>query len=82
MKLKGLIPADRLIKVHIKVNTGMNRLGWSDIPSLPAFIKQVMQLKNIDVEGLFTHFSSLFIDGNENKTATQNQLLKFENAIS
>ena len=41
-----------------------------------------MQLKNIDVEGLFTHFSSLFIDGNENKTATQNQLLKFENAIS
>ncbi|MFC1809627.1 alanine racemase [Candidatus Omnitrophota bacterium] len=43
-------------KVHIKVDTGMGRLG---IPYRDAFeaIKKIVKLDYLEVEGLFTHFS-------------------------
>lgn len=42
--------------VHIKVDTGMNRIGL--MPNeVSAFIERLSKLKNIFVEGLFTHFA-------------------------
>lgn len=43
--------------VHIKIDTGMGRLG---IPpeNLPGFMEEMQSLKNILVEGIFTHLSS------------------------
>jgi len=45
------------IKIHIKVDTGMGRLGFmpSDIPAVADLLKRS---KNIAVEGLMSHFSS------------------------
>lgn len=42
-------------KIHIKVDTGMGRLG---IPQQEAFpvIQKIALLKNLNLEGLFTHF--------------------------
>ncbi|MCD6583258.1 MAG: alanine racemase [Candidatus Omnitrophica bacterium] len=56
--------AKRLAKkvdIHIKVDTGMGRLGvwWEDAKK---FICKVCNLKNLYVEGLFTHFPSADTD--------------------
>lgn len=47
--LKGL-------KVHIKVDTGMHRQGFF-VSELPRLIKELKGIKEIKVEGLYTHFS-------------------------
>lgn len=50
------------IKAHIKIDTGMNRLGLSwtsrnkDDETINK-IKKIKSLKNIDCEGIFTHFA-------------------------
>lgn len=47
--------AKKIIPVHIKIDTGMGRLGvWHQ--EAKAFILSLGNLKNIMVEGLFTHF--------------------------
>ncbi|MFA5319926.1 MAG: alanine racemase [Candidatus Omnitrophota bacterium] len=54
----------RRIKVHIKVDTGMGRIGvlWDEAA---VFIRKVSFLDHIEIEGLFTHFSCADEEGNE-----------------
>ncbi len=50
--------AGKKVKVHIKIDTGMSRIGF--IPndkSLEAIVK-ISELKNVEIEGIFTHFHS------------------------
>ena len=42
-------------KIHIKVDTGMGRLGIL-YKEAPEFIKRINRLPNLKIEGLFTHF--------------------------
>lgn len=42
-------------KVHIKVDTGMGRLGISEAQALPT-IEKIAALPALEVEGLYTHF--------------------------
>ncbi len=49
------------IKIHIKLDTGMNRLGIraesdTEILSAASEIKQIALLKNLELMGMFTHF--------------------------
>jgi alanine racemase len=47
----------KTVGVHLKVDTGMGRLGI--LPDkLPGFMEEMQSLKNILVEGIFTHLSS------------------------
>lgn len=48
--------ASQPAKVHLKVDTGMSRLG---VPPEVAFdlLQRLLKLKNVDVEGIFTHFA-------------------------
>jgi alanine racemase len=41
---------------HIKVDTGMGRLGILAAEGVP-FFRHLLKLENIEVEGIFTHFS-------------------------
>lgn len=43
-------------KVHIKVDTGMHRLGVS-IEELPVFLQELKKLTNLKVEGLMSHLA-------------------------
>lgn len=43
--------------VHVKVNTGMNRLGLRPEAVLP-FITQLVTERMVQVEGIFTHFAT------------------------
>lgn len=43
--------------VHIKVDTGMSRIGISPFDEGYEFVKEAISLENIEVEGVFTHFA-------------------------
>lgn len=45
------------IKIHIKVDTGMNRIGIRPDETGIAFVKKALAYKNLEIEGIFTHFS-------------------------
>lgn len=44
-------------KVHIKVDTGFHRLGQTPSESFAEEIAKMYQLKNIEVEGIFSHLA-------------------------
>jgi alanine racemase len=72
-KLKPAAP----LPVHIKVNTGMNRLGV-DLKDLPALLDAVQSAPHVTVEGIFSHFaSSEVIDGPQGEL----QLERFREAL-
>jgi alanine racemase len=71
-KEKGLRP-----KVHVKVDTGMGRIGVWHEEALD-FIKKAHAAKEIEIEGVYTHFSSAGRD----KAATRAQIKAFEDVIS
>lgn len=43
--------------VHVKVDTGMSRIGIMPDEEGLAFMEWISSLKNIEVEGIFTHFA-------------------------
>lgn len=44
-------------KLHIKVDTGMNRIGFAACEKSADEIARIAVLPNIDIEGIFTHFA-------------------------
>ncbi len=46
-----------IAKVHIKVDTGMSRIGIPSDEKGVAFVKKALSYKNIRVEGIFSHFA-------------------------
>ena len=67
---------DKKIKVHLKIDTGFGRYGfiYSDRDEI---IKTLKPLKNIKIEGTFTHFSNSYYDDKYTKT----QFDRFINCI-
>jgi alanine racemase len=65
------------IKVHIKVDTGMGRIGVIQEDALK-LIKKVQRLKFIEIEGVFTHFAFADID----KEFTAQQIFLFNQLLS
>lgn len=45
------------LKVHIRIDTGMSRLGVANHGEAIRFISRTMQTEGVTVEGLFTHFA-------------------------
>ena len=64
-KIKG-------IKVHIKINSGMNRLGINNSNELNKVYK-LLKKSNIEIEGIYTHIANSL-----NKKKTIKQLSSFE----
>lgn len=69
----------KTVKVHIKVDTGMSRIGITPDESGIDFIKMVMALPHVEVEGIFTHFSRA---DEEDKTAATQQLTRYEKFLA
>lgn len=64
------------LKVHIKVNTGMNRLGVNNKEDFNK-IYNLIKNSNLYLEGIYTHIHSA-----SNKEITLNQFSKFESITS
>lgn len=63
-------------KVHIKLDTGMNRIGLCSGSAVP-FIKKVQSLDFIELKGIFTHLANA-----EDVDRTKNQFDCWEKIIS
>lgn len=55
---KAAVQAGKNAHVHIKVNTGMNRLGISSMGECKALIDALMSSPHVIADGIFTHFHS------------------------
>jgi alanine racemase len=64
--------------VHVKIDTGMGRLGVR-YDSVASFADALMNLKNINVEGIMTHFAAAD-DPNLDKF-TSEQISKYNDAV-
>jgi len=68
----------KIVKVHLKVDTGMGRIGICPNHVLN-FIKKLKVLKNVQIEGIFTHFS---VADENDKTYTEKQFRKFMEVLT
>lgn len=55
--VKFLAEQNRPFKIHLKINTGMNRFGFDDIVEFEKSL-EIIQHSNLIFEGLFTHFAT------------------------
>ncbi len=69
---------NKTVSVHIKIDTGMNRLGVTP-ENLPELLNQICELPNLKLEGISTHFASA---DDEDLSITQAQLKKFHTALT
>jgi len=67
---------NKKIKVHVKIDTGMGRLGFWHEEAL-YFIKKIAKLKNIIIDGIFTHFPNAEADN----VFTYGQIKNFKRLI-
>jgi len=67
----------RKVKVHLKVDTGMGRLGVP-LNLWPDFLNEVKRSPKIEIEGILSHFSMT----DEEKGFTQNQWKAFQRAVA
>lgn len=70
--------AGKPVKVHIKVDTGMSRIGITPDEEGLKFVECAMKQKGIEIEGIFTHFAKADM---ADKTDAEQQLQKFRNFI-
>ena len=64
------------IKAHVKVDTGMNRIGIRAEEAVK-FIKKVQKLDCINLQGIFSHLAN-----SDNEERTKAQLDKWENILA
>ncbi len=65
-------------KVHVKVDTGMGRLGIFSWEEAVRFIEELCRLPSIEIEGFFTHFA---VADERDKTFTLQQLSKYKKMV-
>ncbi|MBC8099334.1 MAG: alanine racemase, partial [Armatimonadetes bacterium] len=66
----------RKLRVHVKVDTGMGRLGVMPGDTLTLF-RHLMTLKHIEIEGIYTHFSA----ADDDPMYTAEQVVAFKNVL-
>ncbi|WQR65713.1 alanine racemase [Helicobacter pylori] len=68
------LKSQKRLKIHLKIDTGMHRLGLEPTFKSIETIKKIRALKGLEVEGIFTHLSNA--DANI-KTHAKNQMKAF-----
>ena len=74
---------DCAVSVHIKIDTGMRRIGfvYGTDDSFIEDLEAVFKLPNITVDGIFTHFSNASA-GKENRAFTDTQYSRFIDTVN
>jgi len=70
--------SDKRVKIHIKVDTGMGRIGLNDQAEAIAFIERALATPNAEVEGVFTHYATA---DEADKAYMQEQYRKFSGVV-
>ena len=73
------------LKIHIKLDTGMSRLGFlcgeSHFDDCIRAIIRSVSLENLEAEGIFTHFAVSDEEGEENRAYTEKQFGLFMSVL-
>lgn len=65
---------NKIVKIHIKVETGMNRLGFISNGESIEEIRDIYNMNNLEIEGIFTHFAV----SDDDPIYTMEQVKKFD----
>jgi alanine racemase len=76
---QALAEDDKQLKVHVKIDSGMGRVGLHQKEDAIAYIEEMMKLPNVLLEGVFTHYATA---DEADKTYITKQYHKFEEIIS
>lgn len=71
---KIAVSMKKTAKIHIAVDTGMNRIGFTPTEESADIVKEIAGLPGIEIKGMFTHFSRA---DEIDKTVTCLQIEKF-----
>lgn len=66
-------------KIHIKVDTGMSRIGVRADEEGVCFVERAFETDGIEVEGIFTHFARA---DEADKSAAEGQIILFEQFLA
>lgn len=70
---------NKVANIHIKMDTGLNRIGFLTEKKSIEEIKKINKLPNLKIEGIFTHFAKA---DEKDKTFTHKQFERFEWTIN
>lgn len=71
----------RKAKVHVKIDTGMGRLGISHLDT-PTFFEKLKGMKNIELEGICSHFAAADDLDEDSRDYTDRQVEQFSRVIA
>jgi len=72
---RDALQQNKVSKIHIKIDTGMRRLGFESNAKSVEEILKISKLPNIEIEGIFTHFACA---DEEDKEITRLQFERFK----
>lgn len=55
---QSYLPSDKVLSVHLKLDTGMGRIGIRTKEELSAVVQLITNDERINIEGIFTHFAT------------------------
>lgn len=70
---------NKVCRIHIKVDTGMSRIGFQVTPESADTVARISKLPNIMIEGIFTHFARA---DESSKASAYEQFKQFEKMIA
>lgn len=76
---KEALKQNKTANIHIKLDTGMSRIGYSDKIESIQEIKKIASLEGIRIEGLFSHFACA---DEKDKTSAKKQLERYLSFIN
>lgn len=76
---EAAVRENKVAKIHIKIDTGMGRIGFRPTEESADVIKKISELPNIQIEGMFTHFARA---DEYDKTSTKQQYALFTEMIN
>ena len=69
----------KTVKIHIKLDTGMSRIGFADNEKSVDVIKEISLLPNLEVDGIFSHFARA---DEKDKSVARSQFERFTNFVN
>lgn len=76
-QIHDLMKLSKKLKVHIKIDTGMHRLGFKSNMDIQTAVDQLKNNDLVDLEGIYTHFSTADVD----KSYYDIQLKRFQEVL-
>ncbi len=73
------VELSRIAKIHIKIDTGMSRLGFKPNEESLDTLCRIKELPNVEIEGIFTHFAA---SDEKDKSSARKQLELYNDFVS